>query len=265
MTLAGVCGLRLAACGAAATRQQRWQACAEAGSRPGRARPGCEPRAEGVVRRTRSSIVDPRSSLAPHGVSLIEILVATAIIVVVFVPLMTLFTQTIRSTEISLDEVLATNLASEVIEQIEVLPYSAGFHRMVSWPVPNPPPDFPAVHPLPAEGIVLGAPSPDDPPLWRPIDTRGWTEMGYLYCEPEAMPDPLSRELSRLYLSPLPSGYRRTIELHHPLIGAAPPIQDPNLYQVLVRIEWDRTFLGAPTQTRSVELAALVANPTFNP
>jgi hypothetical protein len=196
-----------------------------------------------------------------RGLSFVEILVATALLVCVLLPVLYLFTQATRTSEVSLDELAATNYACELTDQLKVLPWSIGFRYIVQTPVPNPPPAFPEWTTLTSAGMGFPEADPNGPARLQPIDTADWTRTGFPYwIPPPDAPQIMAR--SRLYLSPLPENYRRKLKVYHPLADPSGNL-DPNLYQIMVRIEWDRTFLGAPTQNRFNQMGTLIANPSF--
>jgi hypothetical protein len=59
------------------------------------------------------------------GLSLVEVLVAALVLAVVAIPLLDLFRSGIHETRAGLDEVLAANLAAELGEQLETLPFAS--------------------------------------------------------------------------------------------------------------------------------------------
>lgn len=203
------------------------------------------------------------SGAARRGFSFIEVLVATALLVAVLIPIVFVISQSMRTSEVSLDELTASLWASELVEQLECLPWSAGYRRIVFSPHPNPAPDFPEWHGLPPAGMGFGEADPNARPLQPPIDTKEWTVTGYVYWQPPP-DDPLLKAHSRLYLSALPVDHTRRIKLYHPVADPT-GVTDPNLWQLWARIDWGRTFMGAPRQYRTCELTTLLANPGFNP
>lgn len=68
--------------------------------------------------------------------SLIEVLVAAAISVAIIVPLSAIFQQSVHQTSSSYDEVRASFLARELVEQIQLMPYVTGYNGI--WPLSHP-------------------------------------------------------------------------------------------------------------------------------
>lgn len=210
------------------------------------------------------------SRRARGGVSLVEVLVAAAVLVVALLPLFVLFSGSLRKTEVSIDELRAVDLAQELLVQIRGLAVVPGFPKIPDMPSPNPPPDHPlwlAIHD-PASGFhQLGASLPHPvggtAPQAVSLDTRDWTLLGAPGCRlPPPATDPLDEALSRIWLSAAPQGYRRFLRVYRPRINARGDV-NPNLLRIDVRVEWDRTFMGAPTQTRTVALSTLVGSPVL--
>ncbi len=197
------------------------------------------------------------------GVSFIEILIAAGILVAVMLPLFALSTHNVRTSQVGLDELLGTSLTSEVIEQMKVLPFTAGFPFIVTSPFPNPPPQFPNWSTLPDTGISLPEANPNVSPSLPALNSQGWTQFGYNYWRPPP-DDGLIAARSRLWLSPLPGNHVRRLKIYRPLRDAT-GARDPNLFQLTVQLLWDRKFLGSPTQSRANLMGTLIANPVFNP
>lgn len=208
---------------------------------------------------------EPHPARRRRGLSLVQVLVASAVLVVALLPLFTLLSSSVRTAEVSLDELRAAYLADELMTQVRLLAFEPG---------------FPHLHEIPLvweagkdQWLALHDPSVDmhqrGAPLAHPIrgsgtievDTDGWHLLGASICRDTApSPDPLIESLSRLYLSPLPPGYRRFLRLYRPPLDASGRTA-PGVLRLEVKIEWDRTFLGTPTQTRTLQLTTLMGNP----
>lgn len=59
------------------------------------------------------------------GLTFVEILMAVVVLSVLLVPLVTLMTTGFRDTQATIDEVQGANLAGELVEQLDALPFSA--------------------------------------------------------------------------------------------------------------------------------------------
>ena len=64
--------------------------------------------------------------------SLVEVLVAAAISVAIILPLSAIFQQSVHQTSSSYDEVRASFLARELIEQMQLMPYIIGYEGIRS-------------------------------------------------------------------------------------------------------------------------------------
>lgn len=192
---------------------------------------------------------------------------ASAVLTAVLIPLLYLLSQTVRGTEMSLDEVRATNLASELIEQMQVLPRTVGWNAFNVRPEDNPPPRFPnylsmapAGGELPVEGHLFASPLEAGGRL-PAVATEGWTKVGGAFCSPPpGVTDPLVAERSRLFLSPLPAGFERFVQAHHPLVEPGTGAYDPLLTKIVVRVEFEEKFSGA-TRKRRIHMSTLVSAP----
>ena len=188
-----------------------------------------------------------------RGMSLVQVLVASAVLITALLPVFAMLTQSVRNTEVSLDELRAAYLAEEALDQLRFLAYEPGFRALRDLPALNPPPRKEWVdtsdpgaeyhqlgmalpHPISGTGEVLD------------VDTDGWRSLGAGVAEDPD--DPLMEALSRLYLSPLPEGWTRRIQLYAPAIDAAGTV-NPDLRRVEVEISWERTL----------RLSTLIGNP----
>lgn len=202
------------------------------------------------------------------GLSLIEVLVASGVLTAVLLPLLLLLSQTVRGTEMSLDEIRATNLAAELLEQMQVLPGSVGWNAFNMRPEDNLPPRFPkflSLDPkgseLPIEGHLFDLPLATGG-AGPTLATEGWTKVGAAYCfDPAPGGDPLVAERSRLFLSPCPEGFTRFVQTHHPLIEPGSGAYDPLLTKIVVRVEFEENFSGGSKRKRRIHMSTLVSAP----
>ncbi len=206
-----------------------------------------------------------KTRLARSGLSLVEILVASGVLVAVMLPLFVLLSGSVRTTEVSLDEVQASLLAHEVLAQVRLLAVEPGFSNLPDLPVPNPPPLFPdwvalddPQTPIHQRGGRLPHPVTSGDPRVEELETQGWTLFGAGLAGRDSVdPQPLLESLSRLYLSPAPDGFRRFLKVHPARLNARGD-WTPFLRRIEVRVDWDRTFTGTAEKQRSMTLATLV-------
>lgn len=190
------------------------------------------------------------------GFSLVEVLVASAVMVAVFVPLMFLFTQSVRQAEVSLDELEATLLADEMAEQMQIVPVVRQFQSLIAYPVPNPPPAYSQWASYPTTGISL----------FR-YDT-GVSGGGIMTANGahatswagEDMP-PNERPYTRMYLTPTAPRFRRLLKVHGALDRPSSMEENPHLMEVEVKVQWDDNFVSGPKTAREVVVRGIVSDP----
>jgi hypothetical protein len=196
--------------------------------------------------------------------TLVQVLVASAVLVTALLPVFALLTQSVRNTEVSLDELRAAYLAEEALDQLRFLAFEPGYAGLRDLPAVNPPPHDSWVDTSDSEGeyYQLGLPLPH--PIQGtgevlPVDTQGWRQLGApIASDPN---DPLIESLSRLYLSPLPEGWQRRFQIYPPPLDASGTI-NPDLRRVEVEIVWSRQFQGMQAaKERRVRLSTLIGNP----
>ncbi len=198
-----------------------------------------------------------------RGLSLIQVLVASAVLVVALLPLFTMFSSSVRTTEVSLDELRAAYLAEEAMDQLKALAYEPGLDEIPDLPPGIKPPYEDSVdtsdpkggfyqegmafpHPLKGTGQVLE------------IDTNNWEKVGASVVPGE---DLWLESMGRVFLSPLPKGFRRKIRFFPPPTDSADTLH-PGLRRIEVEVEWDRKFSGmSASQTRKMRLSSLVSSP----
>ena len=146
--------------------------------------------------------------------SLVEVLVAAAISVAIILPLSAIFQQSVHQTSSSYDEVRASFLARELIEQMQLMPYIIGY-----------------------EGIrSISSHSEAEP--WLDLSN---TELQALFPRLDnKIKEAESRALSCLFLTTLPEKFRRMIKLYPANQSSTPDsyLAHPDLYQLDVMIEW---------------------------
>lgn len=187
--------------------------------------------------------------------SLIEVLVASGVLVAVFLPIMFTFTQSVRQAEVSLDELEATLLADELADQLQLIPYVRRFQSLIAYPVPNPPPAYSRWATPATTGSELPAAKPG---LTALLETGGGKTLG----EPLAGEDmPLDeRPYTRLYVSPAGPRFRRFLKVHRTLDRAGSLEENEHLTEVEVKVEWDGLEIGAK-RTREVIVRGIVSDP----
>ena len=188
--------------------------------------------------------------------SLVEVLVASGVLVAVVVPLMFVFTQTVRQAEVSLDELQATTLADELLDQLLVVPAVRHFPALFAHPVPNPPPAYSRW----ATVTTTGANFPAGLPGYSgTADTGSFTRAGFPYAGAETPPDHIP--YTRLYLSAVPDRFKRELKVHRTLDRPSSLEESEHLAEVEVRVSWDDVFVSGPRTRREVALRAIVADP----
>lgn len=69
--------------------------------------------------------MSPPAGQDRQALSLLEIVMAVAAMAVLIIPLLGLMTRGFSDTQATIDEVQATNLASEILEQLDAVPFAA--------------------------------------------------------------------------------------------------------------------------------------------
>ena len=203
-----------------------------------------------------------------RAASLVEVLIASIVMLALVLPLLVVFSSTIRMTEVSIQEVWAQHLASEVMEQLEVLPLSVGYEWLFDRPFPNPPPEYPNYLSMAPDGELacLGMVFPREHRFALnqevELSTDGWTKNGAaITYDTTVPPDPDIEESSRLFLSPLPDGFRRYLQIYHPIRSLSPLSKESNLIKAVVKIEWKSSRSSRDESMRRIELRSLISNP----
>jgi prepilin-type N-terminal cleavage/methylation domain-containing protein len=166
------------------------------------------------------------------GFSLIEILIASFIAVLLMAPLFVLFHQSQQQTQQSFDEIVATHLAREVVDQFHSITFSMGY-RYLS-------------------------------PISGPGEKKPWVNLGeelkkseHLYSD-RYHKDARIHAMSRIELSPIPDHFRVLFKFYPANAGSDNiyrPVSD--LYHLEVRVEWK----SSPTTSeynRYVKLVTLI-------
>lgn len=191
-----------------------------------------------------------KPSRGPRGFSLVEVLVASAVLVAVFVPLAFVFTQSIRQTEVSMDELAATTAADELLDQVAVTPLVRHFPALTAYPQPNPPPAYSRWATVPTTGANLPAATPGfagTAPAFAP----------YALAETPADHVPYTR----LYLSATPARFKREFKVHRTLDRQGTLEESEHMAEVEVRVSFEDQFLSGPHTPRNVTLRAIVSDP----
>ncbi len=203
-----------------------------------------------------------------RGVSLLEVLVASIVMVALVLPLLVVFSGTIRTTEVSIQEVWAQHLATELMEQVKVLPFAVGYEWLFARPFPNPPPQYPNFLSLSPTGELpcAGYAFPTDVD-WalatqEDIPSTNWTATGAAVTFDTGSPsDPNVAERARIFLSPLPKGFRRQLQIYRPIRSLAPLTNETNLMKVVVKVEWSSARTRNRQHKRHITMSGLLSNP----
>ena len=202
-----------------------------------------------------------------RGVSFVEILVASVVLVALVFPLLVVFSSTLKTTEVSIQEVWAQHLATELMEQLKVLPYTLDYEWIPTRPVPNPYPAYPHWLSLAEDGElpILGLQFPTDK-VWKKtaegeIVTDDWLKTGRsILYENGTTIDKELLSRSRLYLSPLPEGFKRYIQLYRPDRSRTPLVFEENIVKAVIRIEWASARTKMRSHKRKIEMRGLICN-----
>jgi len=203
-----------------------------------------------------------------YGVSLVEVLVASVVMVALVIPLLVVLSSTVRTTEVSLQEVKAQHLACEIMEQLKVLPFTVGYEWLFERPFPNPPSDYPnflslAIKgDLPCAGCTL--PYRSNATIQRELEykTDNWTIVGApitLDTGPQA--NPYIAERARLFISPAPKDFRRHVQIYRPIRSLTPLQKESNIFKVVVKVEWPSARSASGGHMRHVLLTGFIGNP----
>jgi hypothetical protein len=159
--------------------------------------------------------------------SLVEIIIASMLLLFVAVPMFFMFRQSLHQTEASLDEIQAMIIAREVVDSVTTIKMSLGLDR------------------------IYDISDSNDQSPWLNISVM---RRPFLW---EDMKDPDLRSLSKLVLSPMPERFRRMIKIYPANIGSKDnhrPMLDAKV--LAVRVEW--VTPGATEFNRSLELKTVM-------
>ena len=165
------------------------------------------------------------------GFSLIEIVLASTLSVILIVPLMLLYQQSLNETQQSFDEIQAMLLAREVVDEFQTLKHSISFDSLT----------------------LLGSPS----------GTNSFIDLSQLpHTKPLMRGYSVSNEvrsLSTLNLSPLPQNYQRIIQISPANISTSTQGYIPymQLLNLEVIISWKT--LRSDKYNRNIKLRSLIA------
>lgn len=151
-----------------------------------------------------------------RGYSLLEVLIAAGVLVVFMIPVLLVWITAKGGAAQDVREVVAANLASEILEQVASIRRNNGSLA-----------DIPAA----------GGPEDLDLETIREKDNKGW--MATLF------PTKWSARSSRLYLSPLPEGFRRFLKIEPAIVGGDNGFYGPQiLWRVRARVIFDTPHAG---------------------
>ncbi len=172
-----------------------------------------------------------------HVFTLVEVLIAAMIMILAVVPISYVFSTTVQETERDRQELIATALASEVLEQVRAMAVGQiGVRGMQKLPEDNPFPEFPNWLDLEQEQGRKG---------------NGFPLMNH---------SEIHTESSRLYLQPGSRGFHRYLQvMRAPLSLKGAYSRSPDLLEIRVRVDY-----GAdpedPKTRRQVILDTLVSH-----
>lgn len=193
------------------------------------------------------------------GFSLVEVLVASTVMIAIFVPLMFVFSQSMRQAEVSLDELLATTAADELLDQLAVVPAVRHFPALIAHPQPNPPPAYARWATITTTGADFPAATPG---FSGTADTGSFSRTGGPYAGAETPPDFIP--YTRLYLSALPQRFHREFKVHRTLDRPGTLEESEHMAEVEVRASFDDNFVSGPHTRRDVSLRAIVSDPRMS-
>lgn len=188
---------------------------------------------------------------------MVEVLVASTVLVVLMLPLFVILGQGVRTGEVSLEETQARLAAHELLDQLAVVAHPAGWPAMEPHPHPNDPPAFAAWATLPTTGVNLPGPAIA---AVHEIPVNNFTVTGIPYPQERATPEWSS--FQRVYLSPMGAHFTRRFKVHPGMLENGANRVDPDLAVITVDVGWTSRISG-PQPERRVTLQALVANPAL--
>ena len=171
------------------------------------------------------------------GFSLIEIVLASTISVILIVPLMLLYQQSLNETQQSFDEIQAMLLAREVIDEFQTLKHSISFDSLTL---------------LASSSATNGFVDLSQLPHTKPL-MRGYSVSNEI------------RSLSTLNLSPLPQNYQRMIQISPANVSTSAQGYIPymQLLNLEVIISWKT--LRSDKYNRNIRLRSLIARDDVKP
>lgn len=172
-----------------------------------------------------------------RGFSLVEIIIASIISVLLIVPLMALYQQSLNETQQSFDEIQATLYARELIEEIHFLKHVIGFDAITS----------------------LGDPSDKD----SFVDLSNVEPTQSLFREGISDNTYKTTPFTTLNLSAIPHNYQRLIRLYPMNAGATFYQAHPQLLSLEATIRWSVGKSG--DFNRKVTLKSLIARDEVKP
>lgn len=170
------------------------------------------------------------------GFTLIEIIIASTISVILIVPLMALYQQSLRETQQSFDEIQAMLYARELIDELQSVKHAVGFDSM----------------------SPLGSNSQNE----GFVDFTNLSQLVPIY-DLERPAEFKVRPLSTLNLSPVPANYQRLVKLIPVSIKAKTYQPHAPLLQLEVIIAWKAA--QSETFNRKVTLRSLIARDEVKP
>ncbi len=165
------------------------------------------------------------------GFSLIEIVLASTISVILIVPLMLLYQQSLNETQQSFDEIQAMLLAREVIDEFQTLKHSISFDSLTLLASSSATNSFIDLSQLPHTKPLM----------------RGYSVSNEI------------RSLSTLNLSPLPQNYQRMIQISPANISTSTQGYIPYLQLLNLEVIISWKTLRSDKYNRNIRLRSLIA------
>ncbi len=177
------------------------------------------------------------TNLSNKGFSLIEIVLASTISVILIVPLMLLYQQSLNETQQSFDEIQAMLLAREVVDEFNNLKTCVSFESLTML----------ASFSTKDTWIDLSQ-LPHTKPLLRGLNVSNEV-----------------RSLSTFNLSPLPSNYQRMVQIKPANIGSGTQEYVPYMPLLSLDIIIGWKTLRSDKYNRSIKLRSLIALDNIKP
>jgi len=182
--------------------------------------------------------------MSPRGFSLVEVLIAGAVLVTLAVPMYLMLVSSTRSAALAAEEVQATLAAEEVLDGVRLLAltqFSGADGNLPSLPPWK-------------EEVKLVSPITGDEDRWADLDEVLRREGNGF----PLWPGGAFTERSRFFMGPPAQGMRRYLRIEYPgPYGDGRP--DKMICRIRVLVHYE-IMTGGPAQQRQLELTSLVTN-----